>query len=74
VFSTIETEITFGRLSSAIICRRADFVNHVNRFVGQMPVVDVFSGEFRSDFQRFVRIFDAVMLFVKSFFKPFKIS
>jgi len=39
------------------------FVNHINGFVRQMPVVDVFGTELCSGLQRGHRIFDAVVLF-----------
>jgi hypothetical protein len=43
----------------------SDLIDHVNRLVGQKPVIYVLSGKFGSCSQRFVAIFDAVMLFVK---------
>src|SRR5262245_15229367 len=43
---------------------RADFVYYVDRFVGQVAVVDVFGREFGGGADGFVAVFHAVMIFV----------
>ena len=55
----------FGRCQDAL-CRTC-FVNHINRFVWQMAVIDVFGAQFRSSLQSRHGVFHVVVLFKARF-------
>ena len=52
--------LAFGRCQDALRC--ASLVDHVNRLIGQMPVVDVFGAQISSGLQGSHGVFDVVVL------------
>ena len=60
-FQLADSFLTLGSGQDAL--RGAGFVNHVNRLVRQMAVVDVFGAQFSSGLQCSHRVFDVVVFF-----------